>query len=177
MLHQNEWHIATALWTGIGAGTIAAIAYSDKLFPLPFAGPLPVAMFYIVVAASYLLGFCRANYKSLTEERSRYRYFQNEALKLAGAPQAALILEKSQEPQPHEHHSNEVGQSNTWRFKVWSTYLVQTTSLFVLSSLHLRMGGALDGIIYAGALWLVAGLSAFLIMLYGANLNFKPIAT
>ncbi|MBE7732372.1 hypothetical protein [Devosia faecipullorum] len=177
MLHKNEWHIAIALWTGVGVSTVTAIANADRLFPLPSFAPVVLVLFYVVIGLSYLLGFCRANYKSLTEERSRYRYFQNRAVLEIGGQPEDLILEAGQEPSANERNTSEFGNSHTWRFKVWSTYLVQTTSLAMICSLQWRYSAALDGIIYAGFLWLLVGMLAFGTVRGYVQPSFGPIKT
>lgn len=169
MLHQNEWQIAIALWTGIGATTLAAMVNADKLFPMPTGGTVLLAAFYVVIGISYLVGFCRSNYKSLTEERARYRYFQNRALKLVGGESADCVLEDGREPGVGERAAEDFGGSRTWRFKVWSTYLVQTASLSVISLLNWRASGDLGSVVFTLALWVIVGMFAL-----GAMLGYLP---
>jgi hypothetical protein len=161
MLHQNEWQIAVVFWTAIAGATAGALINASAIFPTEPWFLVALAAFYMLVAGGYLFGFCRANYKSLTEERSRYRYFQNRALKLVGASGPDLVLEKGREPGTEEKSITEFDGSTTWRFKTASTYLAQTASLSVICLLEFRAGG------FAGAP--MAGLVvAFLWALYGA---------
>jgi hypothetical protein len=168
MLHQNEWQVAFIMWAAIGAGTVTAVVNGESLFPLPMWFGLPaVALFYAAMAVFYLYGYCQANYKSLTEERGRYRYFQNRALELVGAPEADMLLEKGVKPQNGEKPKNSFRGSDTWLFKTRSTALVHAASLTVIGYMSNRVNVDLwslvgTALIYASTwVWVVGDIKRY----------------
>lgn len=166
MLHQNEWQIAIVLWTAIAGATIGSLANAERLFPLPFWAVWFVAAFYGVVAWAYLFGFCAANYKSLTEERSRYRYFQNKAMALLSAESNDLIKESGSLPRNAERTEREFVGSSTWRFKLRSTYLAQSASLSIMMFLNTKYSDgsipAVANVAAVAALWGMGGIGLWI---------------
>jgi len=169
MLHRNEWQIAIVLWTAIGAATVTTAANAESIFPLPAAGMLVIIAFYVIVGVAYLYGFCRANYKSLTEERSRYRYFQNRAMEIISLNGDDLILERGLHPTSSEKKLSSFEYSQTWRFKMISTYLAQTASLCTIGYLEHRHNQESMGFLFSILIWVVLGiLIAGVALGYGA---------
>jgi hypothetical protein len=127
-LHTNEWQIAIVFWSAIAGSAVVSIANAHSVFPLPPFGIACVAVAYLLAGCAYVLGFCRANYRSLATERKRYMFFQNKALTCLQATDRSLLSLKIGNTKTTDFDIEQVPDdayldSDVWRFKVLSTVL------------------------------------------------------
>lgn len=174
ILQGVEWKIAFAVWAAIGLGTSTALANMDKIASLLIKFQVYVVIAYLIIAAAYLLGFCRNNYNSLVTERNRYQHFQDLALRALDAPKG-IRVSKNALPEAVEsltEQQKELGQlkgwdmlgSATWVVKAVSTHIAISLSYFSLtmSALSTSGEGAIAAIPASGPLLLLFSLCVYL---------------
>ena len=122
-LADTEWKVSLAFWGVLLASGVSFITYtntssppmtvyiahSDVLFLLP----------YLLSAAIFVFGFSVNQAKSIVEERSRYRFFLNEAAAATGHPYRLADADPDGKPVI-------VGKNRVWAQKLLSTFLFVT---------------------------------------------------